>query len=99
MNLLLDKYREKVGYTYIYPPYNTGNDEFIYRDRYQHSFWISMMADRLKQAHPLMIEDGLIFVSADDNEQANLIILLHFILQPGNFRASIAWQKRFTRVA
>ncbi|RII00727.1 site-specific DNA-methyltransferase [candidate division NPL-UPA2 bacterium Unc8] len=68
LNLLLEKYKEKVKCIYIDPPYNTGNDEFLYRDRYQHSSWLSMMENRLQLARKLMREDGVIFVSIDDNE-------------------------------
>ncbi|RLE46331.1 MAG: site-specific DNA-methyltransferase, partial [Candidatus Methanomethylicota archaeon] len=63
LNLVLGKYKEKVKCIYIDPPYNTGNDEFLYRDRYQHSSWMSMMEDRLRLAKKLMREDGVIFVS------------------------------------
>lgn len=41
LNLMMEKYREKVKCIYIDPPYNTGNDEFIYKDNYQHSSWLS----------------------------------------------------------
>lgn len=77
LNLLLNKYKEKVQTIYIDPPYNTGNDGFLYRDRYQHSSWLSMMENRLSLARELMKEDGVIFVSIDDNEVSNLFKLLY----------------------
>lgn len=68
LNLLLEKYRERVKCIYIDPPYNTGNDEFLYRDSYQHSSWLAMMNDRLALGREWMREDGAIFISVDDNE-------------------------------
>src|SRR5690554_1529457 len=49
LNLLKEKYRERVKCVYIDPPYNTGSDGFLYRDNYQHSSWLAMMSDRLEQ--------------------------------------------------
>ncbi|MFH7836234.1 MAG: site-specific DNA-methyltransferase, partial [Candidatus Aenigmatarchaeota archaeon] len=76
LNLILNKYKEKVQTIYIDPPYNTGSDEFLYRDRYQHSSWLSMMENRLSLAKELMRDDGIIFVSIDDNEVNHLNLLL-----------------------
>jgi adenine-specific DNA-methyltransferase len=72
LNLLLEKYRGKVKCIYIDPPYNTGSDEFLYKDRYQHSSWLSMMADRLTLVREWLREDGAIFVSCDDHEVHHL---------------------------
>lgn len=47
LNLIAEKYKEKIKCIYIDPPYNTGSDEFIYKDKYQHSCWLSMIYDRL----------------------------------------------------
>jgi len=63
LNLILGKYKEKIQTIYIDPPYNTGSDEFLYRDRYQHSSWLSMMENRLRLARDLMRNDGVIFIS------------------------------------
>jgi len=68
LNLLLEKYRGKIKCIYIDPPYNTGSDEFIYKDNYQHSCWLTMMSDRLALAREWMQEDGVIFASIDDHE-------------------------------
>jgi len=72
LNLLLEKYKRKIKTIYIDPPYNTGSDEFLYKDNYQHSSWLTMMENRLSLAKELMSEDGVIFVSIDDNELKNL---------------------------
>ena len=54
LNLLQKKYANKVKCIYIDPPYNTGSDDFLYKDNYKHSSWLSMMADRLKLARLML---------------------------------------------
>ena len=72
----------KIDVIYIDPPYNTGNKDFIYNDSfvdtedsYRHSKWLSFMNKRLKIAKKLLSDKGVIFISIDDNEQANLKLL------------------------
>lgn len=96
LNLLMERYRERVKCIYIDPPYNTGNDEFIYKDNYQHSSWLSMMGDRLTLTRELMEKEGVIFVSVDDGEQARLKMTMDTILKSENFVANIIWQKKFS---
>lgn len=67
---------------YIDPPYNTGNKDFIYNDKfvdaedeYRHSKWLSFMSKRLRIAKRLLSDKGVIFISIDDNEQAQLKLL------------------------
>ncbi|HEY1819079.1 MAG TPA: site-specific DNA-methyltransferase [Trebonia sp.] len=62
-----------------------------------HSDWLSMMYPRLKLARNLLAENGAIFVSIDSTEHANLTRLLTELMGESNFRASIVWQKRYTR--
>ncbi|MCT1656865.1 site-specific DNA-methyltransferase [Brevibacterium luteolum] len=62
-----------------------------------HSDWLSMMYPRLKLARNLLRDDGAIFISIDDGESANLRHLLAEVFGAENFRADIAWQKRYTR--
>ncbi|MCH5267264.1 MAG: site-specific DNA-methyltransferase [Lachnospiraceae bacterium] len=71
LKLLQEKYFEKIKMIYIDPPYNTGS-EFVYHDNFMHSEWCSMIYPRLMLARNLLSEDGAIFISIDDNEQANL---------------------------
>lgn len=92
LNLLKNKYEEKVKCIYIDPPYNTGNDGFLYKDKYMHSTWLSMMNDRLSLARDLMINDGVIFISIDDNEVHNLNILMNNIMGD-NKTDNIIWKK------
>ncbi|WP_174627392.1 site-specific DNA-methyltransferase [Candidatus Methylobacter favarea] len=94
----------KVKCIYIDPPYNTGNRDFIYNDRfvdkddaYRHSKWLEFMNRRLLLARELLAEEGVIFVSIDDGEGANLRLLMDSIFGENNFLACIAWEKRYTR--
>ena len=73
----------KVDVIYIDPPYNTGNKDFIFNDHYvdredayRHSKWLSFMEKRLKLAKNLLKDDGVIFISIDDNEVAQLKLLM-----------------------
>lgn len=85
---------------YIDPPYNTGNKDFIYNDNYvdpedtyRHSKWLSFISKRLKLAKKLLTENGVIFISIDDNEQANLSLLCDDIFWENNFIANLIWEK------
>ena len=80
--LLKKTHKGKIDIIYIDPPYNTGNKDFIYddvyvdrEDSYVHSKWISFMYRRLLVASELLTKDGVIFISIDNNEYANLKIL------------------------
>ena len=97
LNLLLGGYRGKVKCIYIDPPYNTGHDEFTYKDDYQHSSWLTMLTDRLSLAHAILRTDGSIFVSLDDNEQARLKLVMDEVFGHDNFLANIVWEKVHTR--
>lgn len=79
LNLLQEKYKEQINCTYIDPPYNTGDDGFVYKDNYQHSSWLSMINDRLKLNNKLMHCNGKLFSSIDDKENTNLTILINEI--------------------
>jgi adenine-specific DNA-methyltransferase len=91
LNTILPKFKEKIQTIYIDPPYNTGSDGFIYKDRYQHSSWLTMMENRLSLAKELMREDGVIFVSIDDNEVKNLSILMNEIFGMINYLNTFCW--------
>ncbi len=62
-----------------------------------HSKWLSMMYPRLLLARSLLREDGVIFVSIDDNEAHNLRMLMNEVFGEENFVAQVEWQKRYTR--
>jgi adenine-specific DNA-methyltransferase len=91
----------KIDVIYIDPPYNTGNKDFVYNDSYvdsedtyRHSKWLSFMSKRLKLAKQLLSDKGVIFISIDDNEQANLKLLCDELFHNLDYVASIPWRKR-----
>ena len=112
---LLPKYEGKVNCIYIDPPYNTGNESWVYNDNVnspqikkwlgkvvgkesedltRHDKWLCMMYPRLKLLHKLLAKDGAIFISIDDNEQANLKLMMDEIFGAGNFVANFIWNHR-----
>lgn len=66
LNTILPKFKERVRVFYIDPPYNTGNDEFMYSDTFFHSSWLSFIYDRLNLSKKLLRKDGIIFTSIGD---------------------------------
>lgn len=88
----------KVDVIYIDPPYNTGNKDFTYNDcyvdaedGYRHSKWLSFMSKRLKIAKQLLSDRGVIFISIDDNEQAQLKLLCDEVFGNDNCLANLVW--------
>lgn len=89
---LLEKtHKEKIDIIYIDPPYNTGKEDFIYNDKiidemdgYKHSKWLSFMERRLKIAHNLLSDKGIIFISIDENEFSQLKLLCDDIFNENN---------------
>lgn len=94
LNSLMPKYQDKIDLIYIDPPYNTGNDGFVYTDKFNHSSWLAMMKNRLDLAKEFLKNSGSIFISIDDNEQARLKILCDEVFGEENFVANVIWRKR-----
>lgn len=102
LKLLEKTHKGKIDVIYIDPPYNTGNNDFVYDDIYvdsndmfSHSKWLSFMEKRLKIARSLLSDSGIIFISIDDNEYAVLKILCDSIFSPENFQISFHMQVRY----
>ncbi|MEC5158867.1 site-specific DNA-methyltransferase [Chryseobacterium sp. MP_3.2] len=114
---LLPEYEGKVKCIYIDPPYNTGNEGWVYNDNNndpklkkwlgqvvgkesedlsRHDKWLCMMYPRLKLLHKLLAQDGAIFISIDDNEQANLRLVCDEIFGGSNFITNIIWEKNYS---
>ncbi len=112
---LLPQYEGRVKCIYIDPPYNTGNEKWVYNDNVnhpkikkwlgevvgkqgedlsRHDKWLCMMYPRLVLLHKLLADEGAIFISIDDNEQANLKLICDEIFGGQNFVANIIWQKK-----
>lgn len=92
----------KIDVMYLDPPYNTGNKDFVYNDSYidsedgyRHSKWLSFMEKRLKIAKTLLSERGVVFISIDDNEQAQLKLLCDEIFGQENLVAQSMWHKNY----
>jgi len=129
LKVLQKSYFGKIKMIYIDPPYNTGNDSFIYPDKFSetreeylnrigdkdetglmtreglfrknskdsghyHSNWLSMIYPRLFLARNLLKDDGVIFVSIDDNEVHNLRLIMNEVFGEENFIAQLIWKRR-----
>ena len=115
LKALLPEYEGRIKCIYIDPPYNTGNEGWVYNDNVndpkikkwlgqvvgkesedlsRHDKWLCMMYPRLKLLHKLLADDGAIFISIDDNEQAKLKLMCDEIFGGGNFLGNICWQKK-----
>ena len=92
LNLLQQRYKEQIKTIYIDPPYNTGSDDFIYKDAYQHSSWMSLMHDRLLAGKSLQTPDGTITVSIDDAEMHRLAEMLD-VTYGRNELAKLVWDR------
>lgn len=121
---LKNAYRAKVKMIYIDPPYNTGSDDFVYKDNFNfteqelsaqtgisleeakrtlsfmrkgsnsHSAWLTFMYPRLYIARELLKDDGVIFISIDENEQAQLKLLCDQMFGEENFVTEFVWKSR-----
>lgn len=91
LHSLKKQFAGKVKLIYIDPPYNTGNDGFKYNDNFNHSTWLTFMKNRLEVARELLKEDGLIFISIDDNEIHYLKVLMDEIFDRENYLNTFCW--------
>lgn len=99
LSVLNYTHKGKVDVIYIDPPYNTGNKDFIYNDRFidtedpfRHSKWVAFMEKRLRLARNLLKDSGAIFINIDDHEYVLLKMLCDEIFGEENFIANIIWQ-------
>ncbi|MGZ0135369.1 DNA methyltransferase [Priestia megaterium] len=96
LHSLKGKFSSQVKLIYIDPPYNTGGDGFKYNDKFNHSTWLTFMKNRLEVAKDLLTEDGTIWISIDDDEQAYLKVLCDEVFGRNNFVNNIIWEKRYS---
>jgi len=101
LSVLNYTHENTIDMIYIDPPYNTGNKDFIYNDKYvdkddgyRHSKWLSFMSKRLRLAKNLLKDTGAIFISIDDNEMSQLKLLLDDIFGSNNFVNTLIVQRR-----
>jgi len=100
LSVLNYTHQGKIDVIYIDPPYNTGNKDFKYNDRfvdkedsYRHSKWLSFMSKRLRLAKNLLQDDGVIFISIGEDEIAQLKLLCNEIFGEKNFITNFIWEK------
>jgi len=102
LSVLNYTHNKAVDVIYIDPPYNTGNKDFIFNDKYvdpedgyRHSKWLSFMEKRLRLAKNLLKDSGAIFISIDDNEMAQLKLLMDNpdLFGELNFVTKFVWEK------
>ncbi|MEA4929846.1 MAG: site-specific DNA-methyltransferase [Candidatus Limiplasma sp.] len=117
LKALLPRYEGKIKCIYIDPPYNTGNEGWVYNDNVndpkfrkwlgqvvgkegedlsRHDKWLCMMYPRLKLLQRLLAPDGAIFISIDDNEQANLKLICDEIFGATCFVSNVSWQRTYS---
>ena len=117
LKALLPMYEGQVKCIYIDPPYNTGNEKWVYNDNVndphikawlgkvvgaegedlsRHDKWLCMMYPRLKLLQKLMAEDGVIFISIDNTEYANLKLICDEIFGANCFVSNISWQRTYS---
>ena len=92
LNLLAEKYRESIECVHIDPPYNTKTSGFLYKNAYQHSSWLTMMADRLILAEQFMAPNSCLFCHIDENEYENLFQLFNTLSMQN--QGTIIWDKK-----
>lgn len=94
LKALESKFAGQVKCIYIDPPYNTGSAFEHYDDNLEHSQWLNLMRPRLEILWKLLSEDGSLWISIDDDEQAYMKVLCDELFGRSSFIASIIWQKR-----
>ena len=120
LKALLPRYANRIKCIYIDPPYNTGNEGWVYNDNVnsplmkqwltenapidnedleRHDKWLCMMWPRLHLLKELLADDGVIFISIDNNEQHHLRMLMNEIFGGENFIESLIWRSRLGRGA
>lgn len=94
LNLMQEKYQEKVDLVYIDPPYNTEKKDFTYKDNFKSSSWLSFMNDRIILNRNLSNESSVMFSNIDENESYNFQRLLSEIYLKENFVSEWIWQNK-----
>ena len=91
LKALEQEFTGKIKCIYIDPPYNTGSAFTHYDDGIEHSLWLSLMRDRLELLRKLLMDDGSIWISIDDNEGHYLRVLMDEVFGRPHFMATVIW--------
>ena len=86
------RYKGKVKLVYIDPPFNTEQTFEHYVDQLEHSIWLTMMRDRIRDIKPLLAEDASIWIHLDDAEVHRMRVVLDEEFGPENFIAAVVWR-------
>lgn len=84
LHSLKKRYEGKIKLIYLDPPYNTGNDSFLYNDSFNQSSWLTFMKNRLEIAKELLSNNGIIAIHLDDSEGPYLKVLMDSIFGRNN---------------
>ena len=96
LKALEQDYAGQVKCIYIDPPYNTGHAFSHYDDGVEHSIWLGLMKERLVLLRNLLSDEGSIWISIDDDEQAYLKVLMDEIFGRQNFVNNVIWEKKYS---
>jgi adenine-specific DNA-methyltransferase len=96
LQLMQERYREQVKCAYIDPPYNTGVGDFNYKDTFEHSSWLTMAQQSVLSAISTLGDEGIIWVTLDDNEMHRFKLMLSQHMPGACFVANVAWQKVYS---
>ncbi len=96
LKALEQDYAGQVKCIYIDPPYNTGNAFEQYDDGIEHSIWLGLIKERLIILRNLLANDGSIWISIDDDEQAYLKVLMDEVFGRQNFINNVIWEKKYS---
>ncbi len=92
LDLLMEKYRGTIRCVHIDPPYNAMNRDFLYKNNYRHSSWLTMMENRISLAEQLMAPDSCFLCHIDENEYKNLFHIFNAMRMQN--QGTIVWDKR-----
>ena len=87
---------KSIDVIYIDPPYNTGGSDLTYEDKFSKNAWLNMMKQRMEITYQLLSDDGVIFVSLDDNMQAYFKVMMDGIFGEENFICNFIWEKNYS---
>lgn len=101
LNYLQQRYREEVKCVYIDPPYNTGKNDFAYKDSYRNSSWLTMLENRIEQLYKLINPNGMFYCSIDDKDDTNRVThhlsqVIEGIFGKNNYLDNLIWVKNTT---
>ncbi|MCB5278989.1 MAG: site-specific DNA-methyltransferase [Candidatus Cloacimonetes bacterium] len=94
LNMLQERFREQVNGIFIDPPYNTGDDGFVYKDSYPSSTWLTMINERLDPGMITLTSQGALFASIGDEELEHLSTLIREKYDKSTFFSTLVWEKK-----